>query len=89
MDYIKVKGHDHLVRDPKTNSIINTNKSEYEQYLLNKQLKKNEQQKIQSLESEVAHIKSDLEEIKSLLRGLANGSWSNRTRKSKQKFWIF
>lgn len=74
MDYIKVKGHDHLVRDPKTNSIINTNKSEYEQYLLNKQLKKNEQQKIQSLESEVAHIKSDLEEIKSLLRGLANGS---------------
>ena len=74
MDYIKVKGHDHLVRNPKTNSIINTNKSEYEQYLLNKQLKKNEQQKIQSLESEVAHIKSDLEEIKSLLRGLANGS---------------
>ena len=74
MDYIKVKGHDHLVRDPRTNSIINTNKSEYEQYLLNKQIKKNEQQKIQSLESDVAHIKNDLEEIKSLLRGLANGS---------------
>lgn len=75
MDYIKVKGYDHLVRDPKTNSIINTNKSEYEQYLFNKQIKKSEQQKLQDLESDVASIKNDLEEIKSLLRGLSNGSW--------------
>lgn len=74
MDYIKVKGYDHLVRDPKTNSIINTNKSEYEQYLFNRQIKKSEQQKLQDLESDVASIKNDLEEIKSLLRGLTNGS---------------
>lgn len=85
MDYIKVKGHDHLVRDPRTNSIINTNKSEYEQYLLNKQIKKTEQQKIQNLESDVANIKNDLNEIKSLLRSLVNGngSWSNRIGKFK------
>jgi len=76
MDYIKVKGYDHLVRDPRTNSIINTNKSEYEQYLLNKQIKKTEQKKIQSLESEVTDIKNDLEEIKSLLRSLVNGNES-------------
>jgi len=76
MDYIKVKGHDHLVRDPRTNSIINTNKSEYEQYLLNKQIKKTEQQKIQNLESDVANIKNDLNEIKSLLRSLVNGNGS-------------
>jgi len=76
MDYIKVKGYDHLVRDPRTNSIINTNKSEYQQYLLNKQIKKTEQKKIQSLESEVTDIKNDLEEIKSLLRSLVNGNES-------------
>jgi len=76
MDYIKVKGHDHLVRDPRTNSIINTNKSEYDQYLLNKQIKQNEQQKIQTLESDVANIKNDLDEIKSLLRSLVNGNES-------------
>lgn len=76
MDYIKVKGHDHLVRDPQTNSIINTNKSEYEQYLLSKQIKQNEQQKIQILESDVANIKNDLDEIKSLLRSLVNGNKS-------------
>jgi len=33
MDYIKVKGHDHLIRDTKTNSIINTNVSEYNEYI--------------------------------------------------------
>jgi len=76
MDYIKVKGHDYLVRDPQTNSIINTNKSEYEQYLLSKQIKQNEQQKIQTLESDVANIKNDLDEIKSLLRSLVNGNES-------------
>jgi len=76
MDYIKVKGHDHLVRDPQTNSIINTNKSEYEQYLFNKRIKQNEQQKIQTLESDVANIKNDLDEIKSLLRSLVNGNES-------------
>jgi len=76
MDYIKVKGHDHLVRDSQTGSIINTNKSEYEQYLLNKQIKQNEQQKIQTLESDVANIKNDLDEIKSLLRSLVNGNES-------------
>ena len=74
MNYFKVKGHSHLVRDQKTNSIINTNRSEYDQYMHRKQTKQEEQQKMQSLESEVAHIKNDLEEIKSLLRGLANGS---------------
>lgn len=72
MDYIKVKGRDHLVRDPRTNSIVNTNKSEYEQYMSRKQTKENEQQRIQNLESDVANIKDDLSEIKNLLRKIAN-----------------
>lgn len=74
MNYIKVKGKEHLVRDPKTNSIINTNRSEYEQYMRNKQHKQDEQQKIQNLESDVAKMKDDLDEIKFLLRRLANES---------------
>jgi len=72
MDYIKVKGRDHLVRDPRTNSIINTNRSEYEQYVSSRQTKKDEQQRIQNLESDVANMKDDLNEIKNLLRRLAN-----------------
>jgi hypothetical protein len=74
MEYVKVKGHDHFVRDPRTNAIINTNKSQYNEYLLHKESKVKEQQKIQELEENVANMKDDLNEIKSLLRSLINGS---------------
>lgn len=73
MENVKVKGHDNFVRDPRTNAIINTNKSEYTEYISRRESKVKEQEKIQTLEQDVADMKSDLEEIKSLLRGLANG----------------
>lgn len=72
MDYLKVEGHDGLFRDPKTNSIINTNMAEYQEYVSRKKSKTEESRKIQSIESDVANIKSDLDEIKSLLRSLVN-----------------
>lgn len=73
MEYLKVKGHTNLIRDPQTNSIINTSMSEYQEYVSRRDVKKNEEQKIQSIESEVATIKDDLDEIKTLLRSLING----------------
>lgn len=74
MTYIKVKGHDHLIRDPKTNSIINTNMSEYKEYISRRDSKIEENQKIQNLERDLDNIKCDLDEIKCLLRNLTNGS---------------
>ena len=74
MDYIKVKGHDHLIRDPKTNAIINTNMSEYNEYLSRRDYKLKDNQKVQNLESDVANMKEDLDEIKFLLRRLINES---------------
>jgi hypothetical protein len=74
MTYIKVKGHDHLIRDPETNSIINTNMSEYKEYISRRDSKIEENQKIQNLERDLDNIKCDLDEIKFLLRNLANGS---------------
>jgi hypothetical protein len=74
MDFIKVKGHDHLIRDPKTNSIINTNMSEYKEYLSRRDSRLEENQKIQNLEKDLDSIKDDLDEIKFLLRNLTNGS---------------
>jgi len=73
-EYVKVSGHSDLVRDPETNSIINKNKSEYNEYMMRKNLKSEENQKVQTIEDEVASIKSDVNEIKSLLRELINGS---------------
>ena len=74
MEYKKVEGHSHLLRDSKTNSIINTNMVEYQEYLNRRNVKADENQKIQHLESDVANIKNDLSEIKSLLRSLVNES---------------
>ena len=75
MDSIKVSGYDNLVRDPKTNSIINTNMSEYNEYISRRDFKLKENQKVQNLESDVANMKEDLDEIKFLLRRLVNESW--------------
>jgi cell shape-determining protein MreC len=74
MNYLKVEGQNNLLRDPRTNSIVNNNMSEYQQYIKRRELKKEENQKVQNLEEDVASMKDDLNEIKSLLRSLVNGS---------------
>lgn len=73
MNYLKVEGHNNLLRDPITNSIINTNMTEYQQYIARRNVKSEENQKVQNLEEDVASMKEDLNEIKSLLRSLING----------------
>ena len=74
MKYAKVEGHSHLLRDSKTNSIINTNMVEYQEYLNRRNVKADENQKVQTIEEEVYNIKNDISEIKSLLRSLVNES---------------
>jgi len=74
MDYIKVKGYDHLIRDPKTNSIINTNMSEYAEYLSRRDSKLKENERVNNLESDITNMKEDLNEIKFLLRRLIDES---------------
>jgi predicted transcriptional regulator len=74
MDYLRVDGHANLLRDSKTNSIINDNMSEYKEYLSRKNIKNVENQKIQNIEGDIVSMKDDINEIKNLLRGLVNGS---------------
>ncbi|QJT70099.1 hypothetical protein SynMITS9220M01_086 [Synechococcus phage SynMITS9220M01] len=74
MKEIKVQDHSHLVRDPLTNAIINTNKSGYDEYIARREVKKSETQKVKDLETELSSMKDDLNEIKSLLRRLSNES---------------
>ena len=71
---MNIKGYDYLIRDPKTNSIINTNMSEYNEYITRKNSKSKESEKIQNLERDLDSIRGDLDEIKFLLRSLTNGS---------------
>jgi len=70
----KIKDHQDFVKDPDTNSIVNTNKSEYKKYIISRNLKKQKVEKVQNIEDEVANMKSDISEIKSLLKELLNGS---------------
>jgi hypothetical protein len=79
MDYIQVEGFSNLVRNPQNNSIVNTNMSEYNEYLKRKESKNKENQKIQNLEEDLASMKGDIDEIKNLLRSLVNGSRQDNT----------
>ena len=70
MSYLKVKDHNHFFRDQNTNSIINNNMTDYQEYISRRDNKNEENQRIQNLESDVFCIKNDLGEIKSLLKEL-------------------
>ena len=73
MDYVKVKDHDHLIRNTKSNCIINTNKAEYEEYITRRKLKKSEKNKVENIERDISTLRNEITEIKDLLRSLVNG----------------
>ena len=73
-NFIKGEGNDNLVRDRNTNQIINTNESEYQQYIARRKRKKVEKEKALSVEEDLANLKSEMSEIKSLLKELVNGN---------------
>lgn len=73
MKYSKVNGHSNLIRDEETKAIINTNMTDYNNYIMQKRIKEKENQKIQNLEKDFVNMKEDLNEIKSLLRSLIDG----------------
>jgi len=66
-DLIPVEGHNNLFRDRNTGAIINNDNSGYIQY-------KKMKQKRQTEREELDILKSDIEEIKSLLKEITNGS---------------
>ena len=74
MDYVKVKDHDHLIRNTKSNCIVNTNKAEYEEYVTRRKLKKSEKNKVENIERDISSLRNEITEIKDLLRSLVNGN---------------
>ena len=69
-----MNGHKDLARDPETNAIVNVNNLEYTQYLSRRDVKTEKNQKVQTMEQDLANVKSELNEIKSLLKELLHGS---------------
>ena len=73
-NFIPVEGNSDLVRDPNTDQIINTNASAYQQYINRREQRKREKEKSLNVEEDIANLKNELSEIKSLLKELVNGN---------------
>ena len=74
MEKLQVKGHSNLFRDPSTNAILNTDMNAYQNYIESKRIKEDEVKRMSDIESDLNSLKSDMDEIKTMLRSLINGS---------------
>jgi len=66
---LKVEGHTSLVRDVSSNAIINTNVTEYSLYMKRIQARHESSDKIRCLVKEINTLKTELREIKKLIKG--------------------
>jgi flagellar hook-associated protein FlgK len=68
MAKLKVQGYEDLVRDTRSNAIVNTNISEYQIYM--KRIRAREQQgdEIRNAVKEINNLKAELREIKNLIK---------------------
>ncbi len=68
MNKIKVEGYESLVRDTRSNAIVNTNRSEYQLYMARIKSREKQGDEIRSAVKEINNLKAELREIKSLLQ---------------------
>ena len=68
MAIAKVKGHTHLVRDLKSQAIINTDSDAYARYMVRKAKQSKKDDEMRKVVREVNEIKSEMFEIKDLLK---------------------
>ena len=67
MEYLKVLGHNGLVRDTSSGAIINTNRTEYEEYMARVREAEERENAISQHTIEINNMKNELQEIKSLI----------------------
>lgn len=70
--YRKVEGNTSLVRDMSSKAIINTNKTDYINYINNKASAIEKINKIDKQSCEISELKNDLNEIRAMLKELIN-----------------
>jgi len=72
MAQIKVQGYSSLVRDTKSNAIVNTNVSDYQLYMQRIKSREKQGDQIRNACKEINNLKQELFEIKQLLKELGN-----------------
>ena len=67
MSLIKIENFENLVKDTRTNAVVNTSKSEFQLYLRQRQERNKNGDKLRNACKEINNLKSELREIKNLL----------------------
>ncbi len=73
MESYDIEGHKDLARDPHTGTIINVNSLDYHHYVASRDAKQSKNERVESMEQDLANLKGEIGEIKSLLKELVNG----------------
>ena len=71
-EYLKVEGYNNLVRDTKTNAIINTDRSAYQMAKKRAADAQRQRDEIRNASREINNIKCEMHEIKSMLKTLVD-----------------
>ena len=73
MKIAKIEGHTHLVRDLKTQAIVNTGSDAYARYKSRKAKQAEKEDELRNVVREINTIKAEMFEIKNLLKEKLNG----------------
>ncbi len=73
MEKYNIEGHVDLARDRQTSAIVNVNSVDYQHYVASRNAKRSKNEKVDTMEEDLANLKGEIGEIKSLLRELVNG----------------
>ena len=72
-DATKVEGHTHLVRDLKSQAIINTDSDAYARYMSRKAKQSKKDDEVRDVIRDVNELKNEMRDIKNLLIEMKNG----------------
>ena len=72
--YLKVEGHEHLVRESRSHAIINADNSGYSIYMQRVRAREKQGDQIRNAVKDINNLKAELREIKGLLKEIINGS---------------
>ena len=73
-DFVKVKDHQNLMRDPLSNGILNDNQSDYDEYIARRDAAKKAKDSELTMKEDLDNLKGEINEIKSLLKELVHGN---------------
>ena len=63
IELIPVEGHNSLVRDPASNAIVNTDTTQYDAYIKERENAKKKDSTLEELQSEVAELKALMKDL--------------------------